>query len=139
MAGDRAGMAGNWAGHRAGSWMAKAGGWMAKAHDGKWQVRDGGWRAGAGEHRMDGFAAALAKELGVPQEKVTAALEKVREQRRDADKPKPPANRMDWQAQLKQRLDQAVKDGKLTQAEADAITKAFTDHAFGGAGEHLGK
>jgi DNA-binding transcriptional MerR regulator len=136
---DRAGWqgkGGNWQGHR-------AGGWSGKAADGKWQDRDGGRQGEAGEHRQRGgeagdkagFVSTLAKELGVPQDKLTAALQKVREQRKEADKPKPPANQADRQAQLKQRLDQAVKDGKLTQAESDAITKVFTDHGFGGPGK----
>ncbi|HEX2771897.1 MAG TPA: hypothetical protein VHN18_05635 [Micromonosporaceae bacterium] len=68
------------------------------------------------------FAEALAKELGVPTEKVTAALDKLREQRK-ADRPAAP-DAAERQAQLKERLDQAVKDGKLTQEQADAILKA---------------
>lgn len=71
--------------------------------------------------RQAEFAEALAKELGLPTEKVTAALDKLREQRK-ADRPEPSA--ADRQAQLKERLDQAVKDGKLTQEQADAISKA---------------
>jgi hypothetical protein len=77
------------------------------------------------------FAEALAKELGVPTEKVTAALEKLREQRK-ADRPEP--NDADRQAQLKERLDQAVKDGKLTQEQADAIMKAVEAGVFPGPG-----
>ncbi|RZU77364.1 hypothetical protein EV384_6082 [Micromonospora kangleipakensis] len=83
------------------------------------------------------FAAALAKELGVPTDKVTAALEKLREQRK-ADRPERPSIE-DRQAMLKERLDQAVKDGKLTQEQADAITKAAEAGVFpgpGGRGHH---
>ncbi|WP_446216208.1 hypothetical protein [Micromonospora sp. IBHARD004] len=83
------------------------------------------------------FAAALAKELGVPTDKVTAALEKLREQRK-ADRPERPSTE-DRQAMLKERLDQAVKDGKLTQEQADAITKAAEAGVFpgpGGRGHH---
>jgi hypothetical protein len=63
------------------------------------------------------LAAKLAKELGIDQAKVQAALEKVRAEQQAQAK----ADRL---AALKQRLDQAVTDGKLTRAEADAIYKA---------------
>ena len=89
-----------------------------------------------GDRQAD-FAAALAKELGVPTDKVTAALEKLREQRK-ADRPERPSTE-DRQAMLKERLDQAVKDGKLTQEQADAITKAAEAGVFpgpGGRGHH---
>ncbi|MFF5171932.1 hypothetical protein ACFY3U_04780 [Micromonospora sp. NPDC000089] len=88
--------------------------------------------------RQQEFADALAKELGVPADKVTAALQKLREQRQ-ADRPQPPSAE-ERQAQLKSRLDQAVKDGKLTQEQADAITKAVEAGVFpaggGGRGHH---
>ncbi|MEH0842253.1 hypothetical protein V6U81_07660 [Micromonospora sp. CPCC 205711] len=89
--------------------------------------------------RQNAFAEALAKELGVSTDKVTAALEKVREQQK-ADRPERPSTE-DRQAQLKERLDQAVKDGKLTQEQADAITKAVEAGVFpggGGRGHHGG-
>ncbi|MFC8848185.1 MULTISPECIES: hypothetical protein [unclassified Micromonospora] len=88
--------------------------------------------------RQSEFAEELAKELGVSTDKVTAALEKVREQHK-ADRPergergeRPDA--ADRQAALKERLAQAVKDGKLTQEQADAITKAVESGVFPGAG-----
>ncbi|SCL37945.1 hypothetical protein GA0070624_6044 [Micromonospora rhizosphaerae] len=87
--------------------------------------------------RQAEFAEALAKELGVPTDKVTAALAKLREQHQ-ADRPERPSGE-DRQAQLKERLDQAVKDGKLTQEQADAITKAVEAGVFpgpGGRGHH---
>ncbi|WP_433134564.1 hypothetical protein ACQPWW_25850 [Micromonospora sp. CA-240977] len=92
---------------------------------------------GAKADRQNEFAEALAKELGVPTDKVTAALEKVREQHRPADRPQRPSAE-DRKAALKQRLDQAVKDGKLTQEQADAITKAIEAGVFPGPGGHRG-
>ncbi|GAA2717630.1 hypothetical protein ACFY2R_11325 [Micromonospora olivasterospora] len=86
--------------------------------------------------RQAAFAEELAKELGVPTDKVTAALEKLREQHK-ADRPERgdrPGNAADRQAKLKERLDQAVKDGKLTQEQADAITKAVEAGVFPGPG-----
>lgn len=67
------------------------------------------------------LAASLAKSLGLEEAKVTAALEELRSQ---AQK--------DQAAALKPRLDQAVKDGTLTQAEADAVTKAAEKGVIGG-------
>ncbi|MFG1917593.1 hypothetical protein [Micromonospora sp. NPDC048898] len=99
---------------------------------------------GAKADRQNEFAEALAKELGVPTDKVTAALEKVREQHRPADRPQRPsaedrqAALKERQAALKARLDQAVKDGKLTQEQADAITKAIEAGVFPGPGAHRG-
>jgi len=69
------------------------------------------------EARQNELAEKLAKELGVDQAKVQAALEKIRTEEQAAAK-------TDRLAALKTRLDQSVKDGKLTQAEADAIYKA---------------
>ena len=73
------------------------------------------------------LAAKLAKELGIDQAKVQAALEKVQAEQQAQAK----ADRL---AALKQRLDQAVKDGKLTQAEADAIYKAAENGVLPAAG-----
>lgn len=136
-----------------------------RGHDGRtdWRGRDwqggqqrgsddrpGGWRGHEGGLRgmSNDFAAALAKQLGVPTEKVTAALEKLRAQHEKHGLGRRPEGRQngadergrpdrtegtkDRTAWLKDRLDKAVADGKLTRAEADAITKAFTDNAFGG-------
>ncbi|SCG48478.1 hypothetical protein [Micromonospora coxensis] len=82
--------------------------------------------------RQAEFAEALAKELGVPTDKVTAALEKLHEQRK-ADRPERPSAE-DRQAKLKERLAQAVEDGKLTQDQADAITEAAESGVFPGPG-----
>jgi serine/threonine protein kinase HipA of HipAB toxin-antitoxin module len=89
------------------------------------------------EARQNELAEKLAKELGVDQDKVKAALDKIRSEEQAEGK----ADRL---AALKTRLDQAVKDGKLTQAEADAIYKAAENGAlqgaggFGGPGGHRG-
>lgn len=92
--------------------------------------------------RESEFAAALAKELGIPQDKVAAALTKVQQQFRAEKKFKREEKReskAERQAELKARLDTAVKDGKLTQEQADAILKAFEAGVlpgFGGPDHH---
>nr|WP_244295188.1 hypothetical protein [Micromonospora orduensis] len=96
--------------------------------------------ASSGEQRQDRqgeFAEKLAQELGVPTDKVTAALAKLREQHKPADRPERPSAE-DRQAALKERLDQAVKDGKITQEQADAITKAVEAGVFPGPGHKGG-
>lgn len=69
------------------------------------------------------LAKALASALGVDESKVTSALEEIRSEAK-ADKT----------AALKARLDKAVSAGKLTQAEADAVTKAVNSGVIGGGG-----
>ncbi|WP_409074196.1 hypothetical protein [Micromonospora chalcea] len=90
--------------------------------------------------RQAEFAEALAKELGVSTDKVTAALEKLHEQRQ-GDRPERPErpSTEDRQAALKERLDQAVTDGKLTQEQADAVLKAAEAGVFPGGPGHDGK
>jgi hypothetical protein len=61
----------------------------------------------------DAFTAALAKRLGMDVTKVRAAVAAVQA-----------AHQADRQKDFDARLAQAVKDGKLTQAEADAVKKA---------------
>ncbi len=69
------------------------------------------------------LAKSLAATLGIDEAKVTAAFEELRT-----------AEQADRAAALKTRLDAAVTDGKLTQAEADAVTKAVQNGVIGGGG-----
>lgn len=104
--------------------------------------------------RQAAFAEALAEKLGVDVNKVTTALEELREQRA-ADRPergerperpergergeRPDA--ADRQEALAQRLAQAVEEGTLTQEQADAITAAAEAGILrgpGGPGGHDG-
>ena len=65
------------------------------------------------EERDAALAKALAEKLDLDEAKVTSALTEIRQ-----------ARQAEQAAALKERLDRAVTDGKLTQAEADAVTKA---------------
>jgi hypothetical protein len=69
------------------------------------------------------MAKSLAASLGVEESKVTAALEEIRA-----------AGQAERAAALKARLDKAVSDGTLNQAEADAVTKAVEKGVIGGGG-----
>ena len=60
-------------------------------------------------------------KLGVDEAKVKTALDEIRA-----------ARQAERAAELKTRLDAAVKDGTLTQAEADAVTKAVEKGVIGG-------
>ena len=78
-------------------------------------------RAAEMEKRKDAYLKALAKELGIEEAAITSAVEKLQ------------ANHaQDAAARLKTRLDEAVKAGTLTQAEADAVTKAVEKGVIGG-------
>jgi hypothetical protein len=75
--------------------------------------------------RQDELAAGLATELGIDKAKVAAALEKVLAAQKPDPKTRPEgATRPDRTAELKTRLDEAVKAGKLTAEESAAILKA---------------
>ncbi len=65
----------------------------------------------------DDLAAALAEELGIDEAKVTAALEKIHAARQAEA-------RAAHLADLRSRLDTAVEEGTLTEAESAAILKA---------------
>ncbi|WP_240136551.1 hypothetical protein [Streptomyces sp. MUM 178J] len=69
------------------------------------------------EERQQELASALAKELGVSEDKVTAALEKIRGEKQQERKE-------DRQQRLSERLKKAVEEGTLTQEQADAVLEA---------------
>ncbi len=71
--------------------------------------------------REAALAKALAEKLGLDEAKVTTAFDEIRA-----------ARQADRAAELKTRLDAAVKAGTLTQAEADAVTKAVEKGVIGG-------
>lgn len=63
--------------------------------------------------REAALAKALSNELGIEENKIKTALQEIRT-----------AHQTERTAALKGRLDAAVQDGTLTQAEADAVQKA---------------
>jgi glycine/D-amino acid oxidase-like deaminating enzyme len=77
------------------------------------------------------LAERLAEELGVDADEVEAALETVRDEMQAEHQ----ARHLE---SLKERLDQAVTDGELTQEQADAILEAAESGVFpgGGRGHH---
>ncbi len=74
-------------------------------------------RKAARADRQDELVRLLAKELGLPESKVSAALDKVRTQLRAEA-------RSEGLARLSERLDAAVQQGRLTRAQADAVLEA---------------
>ena len=70
--------------------------------------------------REASLAKALAEKLGLDEAKVTKAFDEIRA-----------ARQADRAAELKTKLDAAVKDNTLTQAEADAVTKAVEKGVIG--------
>lgn len=71
--------------------------------------------------REAAFATALAEQLGLGESKVSAALETVRA-----------ADRAEHRTELSDRLDQAVEDGKLTDADKESVLKAYDAGVLGG-------
>ena len=121
--------------------------------------------AGPTDHRAQGrqfgaeFAKDLAAQLGIPQQKVTTAIQQVRTELRSAQKdgsatrdqfvtklatklgldPTKVRNAVqavrttqqaDRQTRLKTRLDQAVKAGKISQSDADAYLRVVQSGAL---------
>jgi hypothetical protein len=70
--------------------------------------------------RDGALAKSLAESLGIEESKVTTALEELRA-----------ADQTERAAALKSKLDTAVDDGTLTQAETDAVTKAIEKGVIG--------
>jgi hypothetical protein len=78
--------------------------------------------------REAAFAAALAQELGVSETKVTAALEALHaEHEANADE-----MRAALRERLVEKLDAAVEDGTLTEADKTSVLKAFDAEVIGG-------
>jgi hypothetical protein len=71
------------------------------------------------------LADALAKELGISSDKVLSVLKDVRA-----------THEAERTQEFEARLDQAVTDGKLTRAEADAVLKAAKAGVIGMGGPH---
>lgn len=80
--------------------------------------------------RQAALAKALAKELGVSEAKVKAALA-VAHKQADADRQE---RRAESRADLVTRLDAAVKTGTLTEADKVSVLKAFDAELLGGFG-----
>ena len=80
-------------------------------------------REAAREAREKTLITALAKELGVDEAKVTAAVDALQAEQK--------AEHLDA---LTTKLDAAVKAGTLTQAEADAVVKAYKVGVISGGG-----
>ncbi|MEV4920391.1 hypothetical protein AB0K47_26740 [Streptomyces tirandamycinicus] len=77
------------------------------------------------DERQDELAAALAKELGVSEDKVNAALDKIRSAKQQEHK-------AEREKRLSERLEKAVSEGKLTQEQADAVLEAAKDGVLPG-------
>lgn len=73
--------------------------------------------------RRDKMTAALANELGLSEEKVEAAFKKVHQ-----------AHAAERRELLSDRLDAAVKDGKLSDDDKASVLKAFDAGVLGGPG-----
>jgi hypothetical protein len=83
----------------------------------------GAWRGPDHGANHEAFAAALAEELDLPEEDVTAAIDTVRDQLRTEMR----APRLE---QLRERLADAVEAGELTQQRADEILEAHESGEF---------
>jgi hypothetical protein len=79
------------------------------------------------EEAQTAFAEALAAELDLPVDDVSAALDAVREQMAQEHQER-------HQAALRERLDEAVAAGELTQDQADAIADAAEAGVLGRGG-----
>lgn len=78
--------------------------------------------------RQDELISALAKKLGVPESKIEAALESLQKQAKDHRQDR----RADARKALEARLDAAVEDGTLTEADRASVLKAYDAGLIGG-------
>ncbi len=83
-------------------------------------------------------AAALAQELDLPQADVEAALEKVRGEADQRFEDRAEEWRTEARQRLVERLDQAIEDGDLTEADKSSVLKAFDAGVLGRGGPGLG-
>lgn len=81
---------------------------------------------------LDELAAALAEELGIDQDQVSAALTTVMEERQAA-------RQAERETARQERLDAAVEDGTLTQEQADALAELGDVGVFRGRGGPFGE
>ena len=75
------------------------------------------------EARQAAYVTALAKELGVTEARLTDALAEIRSE-----------HEAEHRTRLGERLDTAVNDGTLTDADRAAVLKAFDAGVLGGGG-----
>ena len=75
------------------------------------------------EARRTAYVTALAKELGVTEAKLTDALAEIRSE-----------HEAEHRTRLGERLDTAVDDGTLTEADRSSVLKAFDAGVLGGGG-----
>jgi hypothetical protein len=72
------------------------------------------------QQRRAEFASALADELGISEQQVTAALDKVQSE-----------HAAEHRAKLSNRLDKAVEAGDLTEADRESVLKAYDAGVLG--------
>ena len=92
------------------------------------------------EERQDALAAALAEALDVDAADVEAALEEIRSDLEATMEERLAEVREQFRADLVDRLDAAVDDGTLTEADKQSVLKAYDEGLLdgpGGFGHHL--
>ncbi|GAA2133084.1 hypothetical protein [Nocardioides bigeumensis] len=86
------------------------------------------------EERQDAFATALAEALDVDKADVEAALEEINADFQAALEERLADVREEARADLVERLDAAVEDGTLTEADEASVLKAYDEGVIGGPG-----
>jgi AcrR family transcriptional regulator len=89
------------------------------------------------EERQDAFAAALAEALDLDKADVEAALEEINADFQARIEEHLAEAREAARSDLIERLDAAVEDGTLTQADKESVLKAYDEGVIGGPGGHL--